>query len=134
MLDALGSIILIYSDWVLFFVRLVLGIVMVYYGWPKIKDLKSNAKDFDKMGFKPGMFWGTITALLEFIGGIAILVGFLAEAAAFFFAIQMVVGAIWKITKTDKTFINWSYNLQLLAMSLVLITFGAGPYTLLPLF
>lgn len=107
---------------------------MVYYGWSKVKDLKSNAKDFDKMGFKPGMFWGTITALIEFVGGIAVLLGFLAEIAAFFFAIQMIVGALWKITKTDKPFTDWSYDLQLLAMSLVVITFGTGPYTFLSLF
>ena len=123
-----NALLLLNSGWVLLFVRLILGVVMIYYGWPKIKDLKSNAEDFNKMGFKPGIFWGTITALIEFVGGIAIIVGFLAEIAAFFFAIQMIVGTIWKITKTDKKFSDWSYDLQLLAMCLTIITFGAGFY------
>ena len=134
MIYMLNALFLINSDWVLLFVRLVLGAVMIYFGWPKIKDLKSNAKDFDKMGFKPGAFWGTITAIIEFVGGITMVVGFLAEIAAFLFAIQMIVGTIWKITKTDKTFKDWSYDLQLLAMSLVVITFGAGIYATVPLF
>ena len=129
----LNAILLINSDWVLLFVRVVLGVVMIYYGWPKIKDLKSNAKDFVKMGFKPGWLWGTITAIVEFVGGVAVLVGFLAEIAALFFALQMIAGTIWKI-KTDKPFTDWSYNLQLLAMSLTIITFGPGLYSALPLF
>jgi len=130
----LNAIFLINSDWVLLFVRLVLGVVMVYYGWPKIKDLKSNAKDFVKMGFSPGWLWGTVTAVVEFVGGIAMLIGFLAEIAAFFFALQMIVGTIWKITKADKPFTDWSYDLQLLAMALIIITFGPGLYNALSLF
>lgn len=130
----LEAILLINSGWVLLFVRVVLGVVMIYYGLPKIKDLKSNAKDFEKMGFKPGFFWGTITALVEFVGGIAVLVGFLAEIAAFLFGLQMIVGVFWKVLKTDKPFTDWSYDLQLLAMCLTILTFGAGLYAYAPLF
>jgi putative oxidoreductase len=128
------TLLLLNSGWVLLFVRVILGIVMIYYGWPKIKDLKSNAGDFNKMGFRPGIFWGSITALLEFAGGIAMLVGFFAEIVAALFGIQMIVGAIWKATKTDKKFSDWSYDLQLLAMCLTILTFGAGPYAVMPLF
>jgi len=130
----LNTIFLINSDWVLLFVRVVLGIVMVYYGRLKIKDLKSNASDFVKMGLRPGWLWGTLVAIIEFVGGIAMLIGFLAEIAAVFFGIQMIAGAIWKITKEKKPFTDWSYDIQLLAMSLVIITFGPGFYSALPLF
>jgi len=130
----LQAILLINSGWVLLFVRVVLGVVMIYYGLPKIKNLRSNAKDFEKMGFKPGWFWGTITAFLEFVGGMAMLVGFLAEVAAFLFALQMIVGSFWKILKMGKSFKDWSYDLQLLAMSITILTFGAGLYATLPLF
>jgi hypothetical protein len=27
---------------------------MVYYGWPKVRDSKKNAADFEGKGFKPG--------------------------------------------------------------------------------
>jgi hypothetical protein len=57
-------------DWVLLLIRSVLAAVMIYYGWPKIRDPASNAKDFVRMGFKPGMFWGTLIAVVEFFGGI----------------------------------------------------------------
>lgn len=116
------------DDWILTIVRVILGTVMVYYGWPKIKDLKSNGDDFIKMGFKPGIFWGTAVALVEFVGGIFMILGLFSEVIAVLFGIQMAVGAIWKVTKTDKPFSDWSYDLQLFAMCLVIIAFGPGLY------
>ena len=50
-------------QWILLFSRVVLAVVMIHYGWPKVRDLKSNANDFANMGFRPGMFWGTLIAL-----------------------------------------------------------------------
>lgn len=47
----------IHLQWILLLVRIVLAIVMIYYGWPKIRDLASNANDFVQMGFNPGIFW-----------------------------------------------------------------------------
>ena len=41
-------------DIVLLIVRVVLGAIMIYYGWPKLKDPAKNARDFASMGFKPG--------------------------------------------------------------------------------
>src|SRR6202008_2354271 len=62
-------------DWILLLVRLVLGAGMIYYGWPKARDLRANAKDFEGMGFKPGIFWGTLIAAVEFLGGIVVVLG-----------------------------------------------------------
>ena len=83
--------------WILLLVRIVLAIVMIYYGWPKISDLTSNANDFVQMGFKPGIFWGTLIAVIEFFGGVAIFVGLYAELAAALFVFQMIVGTFWKL-------------------------------------
>jgi len=130
----LDIIFLLNSDWVILFIRIVLGAVMIYYGLPKIRDLKSNADDFVEMGLKPGWLWGAIVASVEFLGGIAVILGVWAELAAFLFAIEMAVGAIWKITKRKETFTDWSYDLILIAISLTVITFGPGVYSVLPLF
>ena len=35
---------------------------------------------------------------------------------------------VWTITKTDKRFTDWSYDLLLLALSLALLAFGPGRY------
>ncbi|MGH7901602.1 MAG: DoxX family protein [Thermodesulfobacteriota bacterium] len=111
---------------VLLIVRIIQGVIMIYFGQFKIKDLSANAEEFNKMGFEPGILWGTMIAALEFIGGIAIILGLFAKVAAALFGIQMIVGTVWKITKTDKGFADYSYDLLLFATSLVLFVFGPG--------
>jgi uncharacterized membrane protein YphA (DoxX/SURF4 family) len=117
-------------QWILLFVRAVLAVVMLYYGWPKIRNLRSNANDFVQMGFKPGLFWGTLIAAVELFGGIAILLGLYAESAAALFAFQMMVGTFWKL-KIRKPFPDYSYDIQLLALCLVIMSQGAGAYSLI---
>ena len=116
-------------EWILLLIRSVLAAVMIYYGWPKIRDPASNAKDFVRMGFKPGMFWGTLIAVVEFFDGIVILLGFYAELAAALFAFQMMVGTFWKL-KIKKPFSDYSYDIQLFALCLVVMFQGAGTYAL----
>jgi uncharacterized membrane protein YphA (DoxX/SURF4 family) len=98
---------------------------------PKVRDPKKNAADFASNGFKPGWFWGTLVVVVEFFGGIAILLGFYAWIAAALMACHMATGTVGKITKTDKPFTDWSYDLLLLALSLALLAFGPGKYALL---
>ena len=121
---------LFYSDWVLLVVRIIIGVILIYYGWPKVKDLKKNAEDFVEMGFKPGWFWGTLIALLEFFGGILMIIGVLVPLVAALFGIEMIVGMIWKITKVKKPFTDWSYDLLLLALMLLLLITGTGSYVI----
>lgn len=47
-----------FSDLAILIPRVFLGVVFFYHGWPKIKDLRANARDFEAMGFKPGWLWG----------------------------------------------------------------------------
>lgn len=120
-----------YTDLILLLVRLILGSVMLYYGIPKVRDLKSNAKDFEKMGYKPGWFFGSLGAAIEFLGGLGILFGVLAWLPALGFAGEMALGATWKITKTNKPFSDWSYDLLLLTLCLIVLAFGTGTYSLM---
>jgi len=113
------------SSWILFFVRVVTGIILIYHGWPKIKNLSSNAQDFVAMGFQPGLLWGTLIAIVEFFGGIAMLTGVYAELAASLFGFQMITGTFWKL-KTEKPFTDYSYDLQLLALCTVMMALGVG--------
>jgi putative oxidoreductase len=116
-------------DLILLFTRAVLAAVMIYYGWPKIRDLGSNGNDFVQMGFKPGMFWGTLIAAVEFFGGVAILLGFYAELAAALFGFQMMVGTFWKL-KVKKPFSDYSYDIQLFTLCLSIMFHGTGTYAL----
>jgi len=119
-----------YTGYALLFARIIIGIGMIYYGLPKIKDLKSNANDFVGMGFRPGWFWGTIVAFVEFFGGIVMVLGFYAQVAAALLGFEMVIGTIWKI-KVGKPFTDYSYDLQLLALAVIIIVFGSGAYSII---
>lgn len=113
------------SDWIRAFLRAITGVILLYYGWPKIRNLQSNANDFVAMGFRPGLLWGTVIAVVEFFGGLAMLAGLYAELAASLFGFQMIVGTFWKI-KIKKDFTDYSYDLQLLALCVAIMAFGAG--------
>src|ERR1700704_1619417 len=117
------------AQWILLLARVILATVMIHYGWPKVRDLKSNGNDFVNMGFKPGMLWGTLIALVELLGGVATLLGFYAELAAALFAFQMMVGTFWKL-KIKKPFSDYSYDIQLFVMCLVIMAQGSGAYAI----
>ena len=117
-------------DIVLLIVRVVLGGIMMYYGWPKLKDPAKNARDFVSMGFKPGWFWGSVVLVVEFGGGVLIMLGLLTPIAAALFGFEMLTGAIWKATKAGKPFVDWSYDVQLLALCLLLLAVGPGAFSI----
>jgi len=119
-----------YEDIVLLFVRVSLGVAMMYFGWDKVRDLRANADDFTKMGFKPGWFWGTLIALLEFGGGLLMIGGIFVGFVAFLFGFQMALGGIMKVYKWKKPFSDSSYDFILLALTLVFLTYGPGAYVL----
>jgi len=121
------------ENFVLLFIRLILGATMVYYGSFKIKDPKKNSKNFKKMGFKPEIIWGTLIMGVEFFGGIFIILGIFPRIFATLFAIQMITGTFWKI-KTDKKFTDYSYDILLFIICATIIWFGSGFLTIIDLF
>jgi len=121
----------IYDDAALLVLRLVLGSILIVHGLPKIKDLRKNSDNFEGMGFRPGMFWGTIVAFVEVFGGAFIMAGLLTQIAAFLAAVQLAV-ATWLIKfKWQKPFVG-GYELEILifASAVVLAALGAGSYSL----
>ncbi len=119
------------SDIALLIARIVLGVTFIYYGQFKWKDMKQNAKDFEEYhGLRPGWFWGTIVAFQEFFGGIFVILGIFTPVFALGFVIHMTGGATWKITKTDKPFTDWSYDLLALSVALLLLIAGPGAFAI----
>ena len=123
----------IFSDWSVLILRIILGLVLIVHGWPKIKNLSANAQNFVAMGFKPAKFWGTIAAVVEFLGGLLLILGFLTQLVAFFVVIQFVV-AILKV-KIKQNFVGgYELDLLILGAALLLMTVGGGFYGLDDLF
>lgn len=120
----------IWSGVALLLLRVFYGALFVAHGWPKVRDLMQNAKNFEGMGFRPGLFWGTIVALLEFFGGLAIIAGLFVQIFGLLLAIEMVVAAVWKIRNKQKFMGGYELDLALAFIGLALATLGGGIYAI----
>lgn len=113
----------------LLLVRVALASVFIYHGWGKLSDLDGTAGMFEDMGFAP--FWATVVALVEFIGGVLILIGVRVREAGVLLAIIMIV-AITQVHWDNGFAGNGGYEFQfvLLLSSLAMVFAGPGKYTL----
>ncbi|MDP3901402.1 MAG: DoxX family protein [bacterium] len=124
------QLLLIFSDRTIFILRIVLALIFLAHGWPKIKNLKANAQNFNMMGFKPGALWGTVVALVEFAGALLLLLGLFTPVVSLLLASEMAVAMIWKIIKGQKLVGGYELDLILLASVLLLATLSGGLYSL----
>jgi putative oxidoreductase len=114
-----------FSDWGLLILRATLGLILLFHGWPKIKNLKNTAGDFEMMGFKPGIFWGTLVTFVEVFGGLAIIFGIFTQLVAFIVAIQFIV-ILLKVKRGQSFAGGVEFDLLILAVAFAIFTLGAG--------
>ncbi len=110
--------------------RLATGFIFIAHGWPKVKGMKMTAQHFESMGFKPGNVWGTIVALVEFVGGICVLLGLYAQTAAFGLAIVMLVAIFWKLSKGQGLVGGYELDLVLLSAVIAITLLSSGGYAI----
>ena len=95
------------------------------HGLPKLLDIPGTQSSFTNMGLPPEL--AVIIGLLEFIGGLAILLGIFTRIAAIFLAIDM-IGAILSV-KLSKGFIG-GFELDLLYLAIMISLILTGPGSL----
>jgi putative oxidoreductase len=118
----------VFGDIGIAFLRIVLGLIIVIHGWSKIKNIKGTAELMGQT-FKPGILWGTVVTLTEFVGGIFLITGFLVQPVAVLVAIEFVV-ATFKVN-WGKGFVNgYEYDLLILATAIALVVLGGGAFSL----
>ena len=123
----------LYQDIGLLVLRLALGSAFIVHGYPKLfKMFGGFAGWLDSIGIRPGKFWALVVGVVEFFGGIAIILGLFTQIAAALIAIDMLV-AMAKVkwgqvgfVETEKS--GWELDLIYLAASVVLLVSGAGNY------
>lgn len=62
--------------------RLIVGGMLVVAGWPKIAAPFAMGGFVESLGLYPGWFWSPFLAVLEFVGGLFIIAGFLTRPVA----------------------------------------------------
>ena len=102
--------------------RIIAGIGFMIHGITKLLDIPGTQNSFANMGLPPEL--AIIIGLLEFIGGLAILLGILTRIAAGLLAINM-IGAILQV-KLSKGFIG-GFELDLLYFAIMISLILMGP-------
>lgn len=112
------------------FLRVGLAVVFIVHGYPKLfKNFDETAQWFSSIGIVPGKFWASVVGIVEFFGGIFLLIGMFVQPVAMLLAINMIV-AIVKV-KFSKGFVGgYEFELMLLIMALALVVLGAGAYAI----
>ena len=105
--------------------RIIAGIGFMIHGLPKLLDIPGTQSSFTNMGLPQEL--AVIIGLLEFIGGLAILLGIFTRIAAIFLAIDM-IGAILSV-KLSKGFIG-GFELDLLYLAIMISLILTGPGSL----
>lgn len=115
------------TDWALFLLRLVVGIVFVYHGYGKLFGMAPGMEGFTmmvgKMGLPVAGFFAYVVAIGEFVGGLAMLAGVYTKYAGYFLAFIMAVVVVF-VKKFAYPMIE--LDLTLLAMSLAIAWMGPG--------
>lgn len=114
--------------------RVVLGVVMIAHGWQKMAGggLSGTGEAFAGMGMPAPGLTGPLVALLELVGGVAVLLGLLTSLLAGLYALTM-LGAVVLVHASNGFFAadgGIELTLVLLATSLYLAVAGAGRVSL----
>jgi putative oxidoreductase len=104
-------------------IRIMAGIVFIAHGIPKFYDIPGGYGFFQSINLPPELFLPI--ALLEVIGGLAILFGILTRIASSLFIIEM-IGAI-VTAKLSRGFIGgYEFELLLISICISLVIMGPG--------
>ena len=132
-IPALGGIYSAVSEFAEPILRIGLGGILIPHGCQKLfglfggMGLTANAALFERLGYSPGMFWGTLVGCTEFIGGILLVLGLFTRFAAAAVLIFMIVAV--KFTSAKGFFWSaggWEYPLLIGICALFFLIRGGG--------
>jgi putative oxidoreductase len=142
MAPALDAVLGSYPSWSLLVVRLGLGVVFFAHGSQKVfgwfggPGLRGTIKMFQGLGVPPAAT--SVAALIELLGGCAMLTGLLTRPAAVGIIVVMLV-AVAKVHGQHGFFLNlgvpgkgpgFEFNFALIVMALAVLIGGAGVLSL----
>jgi putative oxidoreductase len=135
-LPALGGLYTALGQFAEPILRIALGAILIPHGMQKLfgafggMGLRANAALFEKIGYSPGMFWGTLVGLTEFIGGILLVIGLFTRFAAAAVLIFMLMAI--KFTSAKGFF--WTaggmeFPILIGVVALYFVIRGSGPWS-----
>jgi putative oxidoreductase len=118
-----------YVPYVSMLVRVIIGGTLMVHGYPKVKSSEQSANWLKSMGIPGGS--AVLAGILEFFGGLFLIVGLIVPIVAALFAIQFTSITIMKKSKMKASYVasgkpSYEIDILYLLFSIVLIVLGAG--------
>lgn len=113
--------------------RLAVGVVLAYHGWLKLQDVSGFAGFVESLGIPAPDLIAYVVTYLEFLGGIALILGLATRYVAALFAVEMVFTNI--LVKFDIGLIasqggvGAELDILVLAIAVSLVLVGAGTWS-----
>lgn len=108
-------------------IRLALGVIFVAHGWQKFGDMEGTIAFFSSIGFAP--FFAYLVSAVEFLGGLAMVLGVWTHLAGLLLAIVMLV-AILLLKGKSGLLGGYEFDLMLLASALGISMLGPGKHVM----
>ena len=127
---SLSEVLLVYVPYIALVTRIWMGANMMIHGYPKIKNLKHTAQQTNQaVGIPIKVTY--VASILEFFGGIFLIIGLIVPIVSMFFAIYMISIVLMKRKKMKASYIDpngpsYEIDITYLIISIVLIILGAG--------
>lgn len=118
-----------YTPYLALLVRVVIGGTLMIHGYPKIKSRDQSANWMKSMAL-PGET-AILASILEFFGGLFLIVGLIVPIVGGFLAIQFGAITVMKKTKMHASYVDPgkpSYEIDILYLlfAIILVVLGAG--------
>ena len=110
--------------------RIGVGVIFIIAGWGKLTGIEGVQGFFGNIGIPMAGLMAWVVALVEFVGGIMILVGYKVEIPGILLAITMLVAIFTVKMGGDGGFSGMRLEIMLLLTSLALSIMGTGSYSL----
>lgn len=119
-----------YTPYLALILRLVVGVTMMLHGYPKLKNPQQTVQWTKGLGVP--VIATYLAIVLEFFGGIALIIGLIVPIVAFLIALEMIGNTLLKKTKMKSPYLAgqnagaYELDVTYLLLAITLIVLGAG--------
>lgn len=123
-----------YTPYLAIILRLVVGVSMMMHGYPKLKNPGQTVQWTKGLAVPVAATY--LAIILEFFGGIALIIGFIVPIVAFFIALEMIGNTILKKMKMKSPYLAgqnpgaFEIDITYLLLAVTLIVLGAGAFSI----
>ena len=120
-----------YTGFLALFLRVWVGANFVAHGYPKLDKSRQQTLQWTKSLGVPALAT-YLAIILEFFGGLSLIIGFIVPIVAFFIALEMIGAIFLKKTKMKAPYMgqnSYEIDITYLMLAVVLIVLGAGVFS-----